>query len=136
MPTIPWSRYPWLTPALKRKLSTMIINLPARAAKSLAHRYASSEMAPGCVLFYRDHHPFGAYLLTRGTVSLEQGRGRRAGRGVVIEGPALLGFDHAVKREAYPITARTLTQASVCLIPAPDASKIKMSHGQQGASAA
>lgn len=122
---IRWEQYPWAGRDVRRKFSSLVQRPGAAELRRLSRRGPASVFDPGCVLFYRDHEPFGGYLLLEGSVTLDLGRGGRPGRGVTVEAPALLGAWHALHRAAYPATARAATRAVVRLVP-----RVEVPHGE------
>jgi len=114
---IRWIDYPWAAPRLRRDLDSLVSRPPARPSMRLGRTGPRSVFAPGVVLFYRDHVPFGGFLLVEGQVALDRGRGPRAGRGVTVSAPAVLGAWHAARRLPAPATARAATRAVICILP-------------------
>lgn len=115
-PMAGWTRHPRMSVPMRRKLDALVQRLPLKVAKELAADSTQSRYEPGSVLFYRDHVPYGSYLLLRGSVSLDMGHGSRMGRGVIVEAPTLLGYRQAADRHPSPVTARAVTTALVCHI--------------------
>lgn len=125
-PGMSWAAYPWAKPGQRRALAGLVMPLAGKAALALADRFDSNVYRPGTVLFYRSHLPLACYLLSHGSVVLEFGHGNRAARGIMVEGPAMLGHWHALKGQAYPVTARAVTPAVVALIPRRESGQIKL----------
>ncbi|MEK7475043.1 MAG: hypothetical protein AAB152_05350 [Candidatus Coatesbacteria bacterium] len=120
-----WGRYPWAKSGQRRALAALVAPVAGKSVVSLAERFATNIYRPGAVIFYRSHVPLACYLLRHGSVVLEFGHGNRAARGIVVEGPAILGHWHAVNAAAYPVTARAITAAVVALIPRADSGRLK-----------
>ncbi len=116
---INWPSHPWVAAALRRKLEALVSPPRGRVAAARDHG-SPSEYRSGSVIFYRGHEPLGCYLLLQGRVALESGHGNRAARGVIVEGPVMLGAWHAEHGEAWPVTARALTPALVAHLPRVD----------------
>ncbi len=123
-PVVVWGSYPWAKAGVRRKLAGLVLCLPARTAVDILERYPVDLYRPGAVLFYRSHLPLACHLVRHGSVALEFGHGSRAARGIVIEGPALLGHWHTANRRAYPVTARAITSVVAVSIPHPDLPKL------------
>jgi hypothetical protein len=121
-----WIRYPWAKSGQRRALTALVTPLAGKAAVSLAETFDTNIYRPGSVIFYRSHVPVACYLLRYGSVVLEFGHGSRAARGIVVEGPAILGHWHAVNAAAYPVTARAITAAAVALIPRAESGRLKL----------
>jgi len=123
-PGVAWAAYPWAKAGMRRKLAGLVLRLPARIATDILERYPVDLYRPGAVLFYRSHLPLACHLVRHGSIALEFGHGSRAARGIVIEGPALLGHWHTSNRRAYPVTARAITSVVAVAIPHPDLRKL------------
>lgn len=110
---------------MRRRLQSFVTTVPAGVASRLATRYPASLYRPGTVMFYRNHHPLGCILVREGQVSLEFGHGNRAARGILVEGPVMIGQWHAVHRAPFPVTARAVSPTVVAHVPRGDAAALR-----------
>ncbi len=122
--SIAWSRYPWAKAAVRRRLARFVRRVPSAQAARISARYPASLYRPGTVMLYRHHRPLGCVLLRQGQVSLEFGHGSRAARGILVEGPVLIGQWHAMHRAPFPVTARAMSPAVVAHVPRGDAGMV------------
>lgn len=110
---------------MRRRLASFVSSIPAGQAARIANRYPVSLYRPGTVMFYRNHAPLGCILVRQGQVSLEFGHGNRAARGILIEGPVVIGQWHAVHRAPFPVTARAVSPTVVAHVPRGDAASLR-----------
>lgn len=121
---------------MRKRLQSFVTPVAAGLATRLATRYPVSLYRPGTVMFYRNHHPLGCILVRQGQVSLEFGHGNRAARGILVEGPVMIGQWHAVHRAPFPVTARAISPTVVAHVPRGDAGALRVARARAARPAA